>query len=103
MSDTAIKDAEKQIYLTIVKEGEVWKVYGQLETERMGDLMDMMMILMTNAVRLGLQVTDTSRSLKPMEKAMVAQLKDIIKGEAREVREERKHGKPAQSSDQEDA
>lgn len=89
---------EKNVYFTIRREGDVWNVDGQLTTHQMSDVLDLIMILMTNAVRVALTVTDVDRSLKPMEKALTAQLKDIIKAEAKEVRDERKAN---QSSGQE--
>lgn len=79
----------KEIFFTIKKDGNVWKVDGQLETKSMKDVLDLIMILMTNAVRLGLSLGDVKRSQKPMEKALTAQLKDIIKAELRGARDER--------------
>jgi hypothetical protein len=81
---------KKDVYFTIRRVGDVWDVDGQLQTEDMRDVLDLIMILMTNAVRVALTVTNIDRSLKPMEKALTAQLKDIIKAEAKEVRDERK-------------
>lgn len=91
-------EQKKDVYFTIRRTGNVWNVDGQLHTDDMKDVLDLIMILMTNAVRVALTVTDTSRTLKPMEKALTAQLKDIIKAEAKEVRDERK---ASQSSGQE--
>lgn len=84
---------EKDVYFTIRKTGEVWDVDGQLTTKDMSDVLDLIMILMTNAVRVALTVTDIDRSLKPMEKALTAQLKDIIRAEGKEVRDERDKSK----------
>lgn len=84
------QEKKKDVYFTIRRVGDVWDVDGQLSTEDMKDVLDLIMILMTNAVRVALTVTNIDRSLKPMEKALTAQLKDIIKAEAREVRDERK-------------
>lgn len=84
---------KKDVYFTIRRVGDVWDVDGQLSTEDMKDVLDLIMILMTNAVRVALTVTNIDRSLKPMEKALTAQLKDIIKAEAREVRDEREASK----------
>lgn len=81
---------EKDVYFIIRKASDVWQVDGQLTTKDMKDVLDLIMILMTNAVRVALTVTNIDRSLKPMEKALTAQLKDIIKAEAKEVRDERK-------------
>lgn len=91
---------DKEVFFTIKKDGDIWKVDGQLETEEMKDVLDLIMILMTNAVRLGLSITDITKTMKPMEKAMVSQLKDIIKAEVKEARDA-KEG--TQSSQQEDA
>jgi len=90
---------KKDVYFTIRREGNVWAVDGQLDTQDMKDVLDLIMILMTNAVRVALTVTNIDRSLKPMEKALTAQLKDIIKAEAKEVRDERKEA--SQSAGQE--
>ena len=80
------KETKPDVYFTIIREGDTWKTDGQLHTRNSKDVVDLMMILMTNAVRLGLSFTDLKRSLKPFEKSMQAQIKDIIKAEAREVR-----------------
>lgn len=80
---------KKDVYFTIRRTGDVWDVDGQLTTTDMKDVLDLIMILMTNAVRVALTVTDIDRSLKPMEKALTAQLKDIIRAEAKEVRDEK--------------
>lgn len=92
---------DKEVFFTIRKDGDIWRVDGQLETKQMKDVLDLIMILMTNAVRLGLSITDITKTMKPMEKAMVSQLKDIIKAEAKEARDARKER--AKSSQQEDA
>jgi len=74
------------VFFTIRRNGDVWETDGQLNTRNSKDVVDLMMILMTNAVRLGLSFTDINRSLKPFEKSMQAQIKDIVKAEAREIR-----------------
>lgn len=89
----------KEIFFTIKKDGKVWKVDGQLDTDKMKDVLDLIMILMTNAVRLGLSTTDINRTMKPMEKAMTEQLKHIIKAELKEARDD----KGTESSQQENA
>lgn len=81
---------KKDVYFTIRRVGDVWNVEGALDTQDMKDVLDIIMILMTNSVRVALTITDVTRSLKPMEKALTAQLKDIIKAEAREYREEKR-------------
>lgn len=80
------KKEEPQVFFTIKKVGDTWDVAGQLETRNMRDVLDIIMILLTNAVRVGLNITDIKRSIKPMEKAMTGQLKEIIKAEAKEAR-----------------
>ena len=84
------KKEEKDVFFTIRRVGDTWQVDGQLTTKDMREVLDLIMILLTNAVRVALTVTNIDRSLKPMEKALTAQLKDIIKAEAKEVRDERK-------------
>lgn len=74
------------VFFTIRRNGDVWETDGQLHTRNAKDVVDLMMILMTNAVRLGLSFTDINRSLKPFEKSMQAQIKDIVKAEAKEIR-----------------
>lgn len=77
---------QPDVFFTIRRNGNVWETDGQLHTRNAKDVVDLMMILMTNAVRLGLSFTDINRSLKPFEKSMQAQIKDIVKAEAREIR-----------------
>lgn len=88
---------KKDVYFTIRRVGDVWDVEGALDTQDMKDVLDIIMILMTNSVRVALTVTDVTRSLKPMEKALTAQLKDIIKAEARDYREEKRKAEAAQA------
>lgn len=84
----APEQPKKDVYFTIRRVNNVWDVEGQLETQDMKDVLDMIMILMTNAVRVALTVTDVTRTLKPMEKALTSQLKDIIKAEGADYRAE---------------
>ena len=69
----------------------------------MKDVLDLIMILMTNAVRLGLSITDITKTMKPMEKAMTAQLKDIIKAEAKEARDGKERTESSQQENAEDS
>lgn len=78
----------KEVYLNIKKDGEVWIVDGQLEAQGPRDLLDLVMILMTTAVRLSLRATGV-KNTKALNKALTAQLKDIVDVEAEEVRRER--------------
>lgn len=94
------QDTPQSTYFHIEKDGNVWRVDGQAPTNPK-DMLDLMAILLTNAVRLALQITDINKSLKPMTKALTAQLKDIIKVEVRELREAQ-HEAESQSSTQED-
>lgn len=96
-----MEDAE-EIFFTIKKYGKVWKVEGQLETKEMKDVLDLIMILMTNAVRLGLSITDITKTMKPMEKAMTLQLKDIIKAEVKEARDGKEGTESSQQENAED-
>ena len=93
---------DKEVFFTIKKDGDIWKVDGQLETEEMKDVLDLIMILMTNAVRLGLSITDITKTMKPMEKAMVSQLKDIIKAEVKEARDAKEGTESSQQENAED-
>ena len=93
---------EKEIFFTIRKDGNLWKVDGQLESKNMKDVLDLIMILLTNAVRLALSITDINKTMKPMEKALTNQLKDIIKSEAREARDAKKESESEQQENAED-
>ena len=79
---------EQEVYFNIRKVGSKWSVDGKVEATNIKDILDLIMILLTNAVRLALRFTNTDRSVKPMTKALVSQLKDIIKVETQEVRDE---------------
>ena len=92
----------QEIFFTIKKDGSLWKVDGQLETKSMKDVLDLIMILMTNAVRLGLSITDITKTMKPMEKAMTGQLKDIIKAEVKEARDGKERTESSQQENAED-
>ena len=92
----------QEIFFTIKKDGSLWEVDGQLETKSMKDVLDLIMILMTNAVRLGLSITDITKTMKPMEKAMTGQLKDIIKAEVKEARDGKERTESSQQENAED-
>lgn len=93
---------QKEIFFSIKKTGNVWSIEGQLESENMKDVLDLIMILMTNAVRLGLSITDITKSMKPMREAMTGQLKDIIKAEVKEARDAKKRTESSQQENAED-
>lgn len=80
-------EPEQKVFFNIEKVDGVWKVRGQLNNGNMKDALDFIMILLTNAVRIALSISDIDRTHKHMKKALTSQLHDIIVNELKEARD----------------